>query len=146
MQTGGMRVVGNILWLVLAGWWLALAHLLAGVVMCLLIVTIPFGVQSFKLASYALWPFGRVVVPRDGANPPLGLAGNNLWLLLGGLELTVGYLVAGALLCITIVGIPLGVGAFKLVPLALFPFGKDVVPADSLPPGTYSYGSAFQIA
>ena len=129
-----MRTLGNILWLVLAGLWLAIAYVLAGIVMCLLIVTIPFGIQAFKLASYTLWPFGRIVVERHDAAPGLGCLGNVLWIVLVGWALAVAHVVAGVLLCLTIIGIPLGIACFKLVPLALVPFGKEIVPADQVPP------------
>lgn len=125
-----MRTLGNILWLVLAGFWLAAIYVVAGIVMCLLIVTIPFGVQAFKLASFSLWPFGRTVIERPGGSPAFGCVGNVLWLLLGGIELALAHVVAGVLLCLTIVGIPLGIACFKLIPLALVPFGKEIVPLD----------------
>ncbi len=124
-----MRLVGNLLWLVLAGWWLALLYVVAGVINCLTVIGIPFGIQSFKLAGYALWPFGRVVVERPGANGAVGCLGNVLWLVLGGLWLALAHVVAGMMLCLTIIGIPLGLGSFKLAVLALTPFGKEVVPA-----------------
>ncbi len=127
-----MRLVGNVLWLVLAGWWLALVYLIAGVLNCLTVIGIPFGIQSFKLAGYALWPFGRVVVEHPGANAAVGCLGNVLWLVLGGLWLAFAHVVAGMVLCLTIIGIPLGLGSFKLAVLALTPFGKDVVPASQV--------------
>jgi uncharacterized membrane protein YccF (DUF307 family) len=111
-----MRTLGNILWLVLAGLWLAIAYVLAGIVMCLLIVTIPFGIE------------------RPDAAPGLGCLGNVLWIVLVGWALAVAHVVAGVLLCLTIIGIPLGIACFKLVPLALVPFGKEIVPADQVPP------------
>jgi uncharacterized membrane protein YccF (DUF307 family) len=127
-----MRTIGNILWLVLAGFWLALAYVVAGIVMCVLIVTIPFGIQAFKLAGYTLWPFGRVVVHRPDASPALGCLGNVIWIVLVGWEMAVAHVVAGVLLCLTIIGIPLGLACFKLVPLALLPFGNEVVSVDAL--------------
>lgn len=136
-----MRTLGNILWLVLAGWWLALAYVIAGVVMCVLIVTIPFGIQAFKLASFTLWPFGRTVVPNPDAAPVLGCVGNIIWIVLVGWEMALAHFVAGVLLCLTIIGIPLGIACFKLIPLALLPFGQEVVPVDSIAPGTpVAYG------
>lgn len=123
-----MRIVGNVLWLVLAGWWLALLYVIAGVLNCLTVIGIPFGIQSVKLAGYALWPFGRVVVERPGANAAVGCLGNVLWLVLGGLWLALAHVAAGMVLCLTIIGIPLGLGSFKLAVLALTPFGKEVVP------------------
>lgn len=124
-----MQALGNILWLVLAGWWLALAYVVAGIISIIFIVTIPFAIASFRLASYALWPFGRAVVFRDsGAGmSALAVIGNVLWLFLGGLALAVGHLVAGVLLCLTIIGIPLGLASFKMVRLALLPFGSEIV-------------------
>ena len=134
-----MRTLGNLLWLVLAGLWLAIGYVLAGIVMCVLIVTIPFGLQAFKLAGYALWPFGRVVVDRPDAAPAIGCLGNVLWLVLVGWELALAHAIAGILLCLTIVGIPLGLASFKMVPLALLPFGKEIVPADQVLPGASAY-------
>jgi uncharacterized membrane protein YccF (DUF307 family) len=134
-----MRTIGNILWLVLAGWWLALGYAIAGVLMCLLIITIPFGIQAFKLAAYTLWPFGRTVIDVPAGSGALGCIGNAIWLVLGGIELALAHVVAGALLCLTIIGIPLGIACFKMVPLALLPFGKEIVPADSVPPGVSVY-------
>jgi uncharacterized membrane protein YccF (DUF307 family) len=128
-----MRTLGNILWLVLAGLWLAIAYVIAGIVMCILVVTIPFGLQAFKLAGYTLWPFGRTIVERPDAAPVLGCLGNVVWIVLVGWELAIAHVVAGVMLCLTIVGIPLGIACFKLVPLALVPFGKEVVPIDQVP-------------
>jgi uncharacterized membrane protein YccF (DUF307 family) len=99
------------------------------------IIGIPFGLQAFKLAGYALWPFGRVVVTTAAGYGPLALVGNVIWVILTGWELALAHLVAGALLCLTIVGIPLGIASFKMVWLALVPFGKRVVPAGDLLPG-----------
>ncbi len=137
-----MRTVGNVLWLVLAGWWLALGYVIAGVINILLIITIPFGIASFRLAGFALWPFGRTVV-RDPESGCLSLVGNVLWLVFGGLELAIGHLIAGALLCLTIIGIPLGLASFKLAGLALLPLGARIVPADAPGAwGTYDTGVA----
>lgn len=130
-----MRTIGNILWLVLSGLWMAIGYALAGVVMCLLIITIPFGVASFRLASYALWPFGRTVVPRADAGAGSCL-GNVLWFVLAGLWLAIGQIVTGVFLCITIIGIPFGIASFKMAGLAIAPLGKEIVPIDPTPPGT----------
>ncbi|MCB0964519.1 MAG: YccF domain-containing protein [Acidimicrobiales bacterium] len=122
-----MRTIGNLLWLVLAGVWLALGYAVAGLLLCVTIIGIPFGIQSFKLAGFSLWPFGRSVVPDGGAGGCLELVANVVWLVLFGWEMFLAHLVAGALLCLTIVGIPFGIQAFKLSVLALWPFGRQVV-------------------
>lgn len=121
-----MRLPLNLIWFVLAGLWMAIGHLVAGVICCVLIVTIPFGLASFRIAAYALWPFGRTVVDRRDAG--LGsLLGNIIWLVFAGWWLTLVHLVTGVLLCLTIIGIPLGVANFKLIPVSLMPLGKEIV-------------------
>ena len=127
-----MRTIGNILWLVLAGLWLAIGYAIAGVILCILIVTIPFGVQSFKLAAYSLWPFGRVVVTDPDATSVLGSVGNVVWFILAGWWLAAIHVITGITLMLTIIGFPLGLANFKLALLALVPFGKTVVWADSV--------------
>lgn len=122
-----MRTLGNLLWLILAGIWLAVGYATSGFLLCLTVVGIPFGIQAFKLAVFTLWPFGRKVVEAPGGAGCLSLAFNVLWLLLFGWELFLGHLVSGLLLCATIVGIPFGIQAFKLSVLALWPFGQQVV-------------------
>jgi uncharacterized membrane protein YccF (DUF307 family) len=124
-----MRLIGNVLWFVLAGLWLAIGYLLAALVMFILIITIPFALQAVKLSMFALWPFGRTVVKRHDAGAP-SLIGNILWLILAGWWLAIGHLVTGILLCITIIGIPLGLGNFKLIPISLWPFGREIVPIE----------------
>jgi uncharacterized membrane protein YccF (DUF307 family) len=133
-----MRTLGNLLWVVLVGWWLAIAYVAAGILACLAIITIPFGLQAFKLAAFAVWPFGRVVVPRLDADPELDAVGNLLWLVVG-IPLAIAHVVAGFILCVTVIGLPLGLACFKMIPLCLMPFGKEIVPAYTLPPGTTSY-------
>jgi uncharacterized membrane protein YccF (DUF307 family) len=128
-HAGNMRTLGNILWLVLAGWWLALGYVVAGVVACVLIVTIPFGIAAFRLAGYTLWPFGRrVVVARDAG--AWSLIGNILWIVLVGWGLALAHIAAGLVLMLTVIGIPLGLAAMKLSVLALIPLGTRVVPAE----------------
>ncbi len=124
-----LKLVLNIVWLVLAGFWLAVGYLLAGVLMCILIITIPFGVASFRLAAYTLWPFGRTLVPREDAGAPSFIA-NVLWFLLAGLWMAIAHVVSGIALCLTIVGIPLGLADFKIALAALAPLGKDIVSTD----------------
>lgn len=122
-----LRTVLNIIWLVLAGFWLALAYVLAGVILCITIIGIPFGVQAFKLAGYALWPFGRVLVPSPTRLKGLSVIANILWFILAGWWLALAHLLTGILLCLTIIGIPLGVADFKMAGAALVPFGKEIV-------------------
>jgi uncharacterized membrane protein YccF (DUF307 family) len=126
----GIRLLLNIVWLVLHGWVLALAYLLAGLVACLLIVTIPFGIASFRLAGYAAWPFGRMTVPTPGAGLPSAL-GNVLWFVFVGWWLALLHVVAGVAYCLTIIGIPFGIALFKLALVGLFPLGKQVVTTEA---------------
>jgi uncharacterized membrane protein YccF (DUF307 family) len=123
-----MRVLLNIIWLVLSGIWLAIGYALAGIIMFILIITIPFGVQAFKLAGYSLWPFGRTVVKKPTAGGA-SVVGNVLWLLLAGWWLALGHLATALALAITIIGLPLAYANVKLVPVALWPFGREIVPA-----------------
>jgi uncharacterized membrane protein YccF (DUF307 family) len=124
---GAGSVLLNIIWVVFAGFWMCIGYIGAGIVLCITIIGIPFGIQSFKLAGFALWPFGRSVVRRPGASTSLSLVGNVIWVLLAGIWLAIGHLLTGIVLCITIIGIPLGLGNFKMIPLSLAPFGKDIV-------------------
>ncbi|HKN51994.1 MAG TPA: YccF domain-containing protein [Amycolatopsis sp.] len=123
-----MRTLLNIIWLVLAGFWMAIGYVLAGIVCCILIITIPFGLASFRIANYALWPFGRTVVDRRDAGAG-SLIGNVIWFIFAGLWLAIGHLLTGIALCITIIGIPLGVANFKMIPISLMPLGKEIVAA-----------------
>lgn len=127
--SGNMTAILNVLWLILGGLWLALTYIVAGIVMCILIITIPFGIASFRLAGYALWPFGRTVVPKPDAGAG-SFIGNVLWFLLAGLWLAIVHMVTGILLCLTIIGIPLGIADFKMAGAAIAPLGKEIVPTD----------------
>lgn len=124
-----MRLLLNIIWLVLAGFWLALGYVLAGIIMCILIITIPFGLQAFKLASYALWPFGRTVIRRSDAGAG-SVIGNVIWIILAGWWLALEHLITGIALAITIIGIPLALANFKMIVISLAPFGREIVPAE----------------
>ena len=121
-----MRAILNIIWLVFGGFWLALGYILAGIVACILIITIPFGIQAFKLGGYAFWPFGRTVVKRADAGAP-SVIGNVIWLILAGWWLALAHVITGVALCLTIIGIPLGIADFKLALVALWPFGRQIV-------------------
>lgn len=126
-----MRTLLNIIWFVFGGFWLALGYALAGLIFCILIVTIPLGVVSFRMASYALWPFGRVVVPKPGAGAGSVLL-NVVWILLAGWWLALEHLVTAAAQALTIVGIPLAIANLKMIPISLVPFGKDIVDSRQL--------------
>ena len=109
---GRVKTVLNVIWLVLCGFWLAVGYAVAGVVMCVLIITIPFGIASFRLAAFTLWPFGRVLVPKPDAGTG-SFIGNVIWFLLAGLWMAIAHVVTGVLLCLTIIGIPLGTGRLQ---------------------------------
>jgi uncharacterized membrane protein YccF (DUF307 family) len=127
-----VRTLLNVLWLVLAGIWLALGYTLAALLLAITIVGLPFAKQALKLAGYALWPFGRMLVPAATRMKGLSVVGNVLWFVLAGWWLALEHLILGCLLCLTIIGIPLGVGCFKMAGAALVPFGKEIVSADDL--------------
>jgi uncharacterized membrane protein YccF (DUF307 family) len=123
-----MRLILNLIWFVLCGLWLAIGYALAGLLCFVLIITIPFGFAAFRIANYALWPFGRAILPRRTAGVA-SMVGNVLWVLLFGWWLAIGHLVTGAVLCLTIIGIPLGLANFKLIPISLLPLGVQIVPS-----------------
>ena len=122
-----MTTFGNILWLVLCGVWMSIVYFLAGVLAFVLIITIPFGVQAFKMSNYVLWPFGRTVVMREDAHTFWTLVGNVIWILIGGWWLAVIHLLIAVIFFITIVGIPFGVANVKFARMILTPFGLRVV-------------------
>jgi len=121
-----MRLILNILWFVLCGLWMAIGYAIAALICFILIITIPFGVASLRIALFALWPFGRTVVKRPGAGTGSAI-GNVIWFVLCGWWLALGHIITGALLCLTIIGIPFAIANFKLIPVSLMPFGRDVV-------------------
>jgi uncharacterized membrane protein YccF (DUF307 family) len=126
---GEVRVLLNVIWLVLCGFWMALGYVLAGIICCILIITIPFGIASFRIASFALWPFGRHLEPKREAGVGSAI-GNVIWIIFAGWWLALGHVVTGFLLCLTIIGIPLAVANFKLIPVSLVPLGNEIVPND----------------
>lgn len=121
-----MRTVLNIIWLLLAGVELAIAYAIAGVICCALIITIPWGIASFRIAGYVLWPFGREVVRRGDAGFGSAL-GNIVWFVFAGWWLAIWHLVTAALLAITIIGLPLAWANVKLIPVTLTPLGRQIV-------------------
>jgi uncharacterized membrane protein YccF (DUF307 family) len=121
-----VRVLLNLIWLVFGGLLLALGYAIVALVMFILIITIPFGIASARIALFCLWPFGRTLVRRSDAGAG-SLIGNVIWFVLAGWWLALGHLLSGLLMCITIIGIPLGLANFKLIPVSLTPFGRDIV-------------------
>ena len=122
-----MRTILNVIWLVLCGFWMAVGYAIAGVICCILIITIPWGLAAFRIANYALWPFGRTIISKPTAGVGSFL-GNIIWFLVAGLWLAIGPGLTGLALCLTIIGIPLGIANFKLIPISLVPLGKEIVP------------------
>ena len=124
-----MRLLLNLIWLVFGGLWLALGYALVALVMFILIITIPFGIAAMRMALFCLWPFGRTLVRRPGAGAG-SLIGNVIWFVLAGWWLALAHLISGVAMCLTIIGIPLGLANFKLIPVSLTPFGRDIVDID----------------
>ncbi len=124
-----MRLLLNIIWFVFAGLWMFIGYAFAALICFILIITIPFGVASLRIGVFALWPFGKTVIRRADAGAASAL-GNIIWLVLFGWWLALGHLVTGVLMCITIIGIPLGLASFKLIPVSLLPFGREIVSVD----------------
>jgi uncharacterized membrane protein YccF (DUF307 family) len=123
---GVVRTLLNVIWFIFSGFWLWLAYMLAGVICCLLIVTIPWGIASFRMANYAAWPFGREVIDKPTAGI-WALLGNIIWLIVAGWWLALTHIVTGIVLCFTIIGIPMAIANFKLISISLLPLGKQIV-------------------
>ena len=117
-----MRMIGNILWVLFGGIWLALLWALGGILLCITVIGIPFGVQCFKAARLSLFPYGKRVILDYSAHP----VANLLWALIGGWGMAIAYLVIGVICCISIIGISHGIQCFKIMKLAFFPFGVRV--------------------
>ena len=130
-----MKTVLNVVWLVLAGFWLALGYLFAAILLAITVIGLPFAKQSLKLAHYALWPFGRALVQSPSRFKSLSVVGNVLWFVLAGWWLALAHVATGIALCLTIIGIPLGIADFKMAGAALVPFGRTIVPARELNAG-----------
>ena len=121
-----MKAFGNIIWLVVGGLLIALFYYLVGLLMCITVIGIPFGVQLFKLGTYALWPFGHEIVNSPGEPGCLSSIMNLIWILFGWWEVSLIHLVCGLLFCLTIVGIPWGLLHFSMIIPSIFPFGKEI--------------------
>ena len=119
----------NVLWLIFCGIWMALAYTLAALVCFILIVTIPFGIASLRIAGYVLWPFGRTTIERPDAGAP-SFIGNVIWVIFAGWWLALGHLITSIPLFLSIIGIPFGWANLKLIPISLMPLGREVVSTD----------------
>ena len=126
-----MRLLLNIIWFVLAGLWMAIGYAFAALICFILIITIPFGIAALRIAVFALWPFGKTVIRRPDAGIASGI-GNVIWFVLCGWWLALAHLITGTLLCLTIIGIPLGLANYKLIPISLLPLGREIVSVDQL--------------
>jgi uncharacterized membrane protein YccF (DUF307 family) len=124
-----VRLILNLIWLVFCGLWMAIAYVVAGLICFVLIITIPFGIGAFRIANYVLWPFGRTIEPRRHAGVG-SVIGNIIWIVLFGWWLALGHLITGVALCLTIIGIPLGLASFKIIPITLVPLGVQIIPTD----------------
>jgi len=124
-----IRLILNVIWLVFEGLWMAIAYAVAGLLCFVLIITIPFGIAAFRIAGYVLWPFGRTIERRPSAGVA-SMIGNVLWVILFGWWLALGHLISGIALALTIIGIPLAVASFKIIPITLLPLGARIVPVD----------------
>ncbi len=122
-----MKFLGNILWLILGGLVIALYYFLVGLLFCISIIGIPFGLQLMKIGFFALWPFGSEIRSDVNDGGCLSIIMNVIWILVGGIEITMLHLTFGLFCCITIIGIPFGLQHFKMALLALMPFGKKIV-------------------
>ena len=124
-----MNFLGNLIWLIFGGLFSALGYFFGGIVLCITIVGIPFGLQCFKLAGLVLWPFGKQVVSSTAQTGCLSILANIIWIIVGGIAVTVNHLIMGIILYISIIGIPWGRQHFKLLEISLLPFGKKVIDA-----------------
>ena len=140
-----MKTLLNIIWLVFAGFWMAVGYLIAAVVLAITIIGLPFAKQSLKLGGYALWPFGRALVQSPTRHKSLSAIGNVLWFVLAGWWLALGHIVTGIALCLTIIGIPFGIADFKMAGAALVPFGRTVVNARELNAGMIAASSTIAL-
>ncbi|TLX73045.1 YccF domain-containing protein [Labilibacter sediminis] len=121
-----MSFLGNIIWLIFGGFMIAIEFFIASLLLMISIVGIPFGLQTIKLGSLAMWPFGREAVSTHHASGCLSVFMNVLWILIGGIWIALSHLFWGVVLCITIIGIPFGKQHFKLASVALTPFGREI--------------------
>ncbi|HEX2936775.1 MAG TPA: YccF domain-containing protein [Bacteroidales bacterium] len=122
-----MKILGNIIWLLFGGILIAVEYFVSSILLIVTIIGIPFGLQTLKLAGLALWPFGREARYKESASGCLSTIMNIIWILIGGIWISLSHVAFGLLLFITIVGIPFAMQHFKLAGLALTPFGREIV-------------------
>ena len=122
-----MNLFGNIIWLIFGGLMAAPGYFLGGIVLCVTVIGVPWGLQCFKLAGFVLWPFGKKVISDSDTMGCLNIFFNLIWILGGGLYTAIVHIVMGAILSLTIIGIPWGKQHFKLVEISLMPFGKRII-------------------
>ncbi|MDX6708955.1 MAG: hypothetical protein QOK16_2928 [Solirubrobacteraceae bacterium] len=138
-----MRLILNIIWFLFAGLWLAIGYCFAALICFIFIITIPFGIAALRIAAFALWPFGSTVVKRDDAGIGSGI-GNVIWLVFCGWWLALAHLVTGIMQCVIIIGIPLGLANFKLIPVSLLPMGRVIVSVEEAQAlGLSAFGSRY---
>lgn len=125
-----MKTILNLIWLIFGGFWLAMSYFLAGIVCCVLVITIPWGIASFRIAGYALWPFGRMVVDKPEGTGIASTLGNVIWILVAGIWIVIGHVTTAVAMAVTIIGIPLAIANLKLIPVSLMPLGKEIVPTN----------------
>lgn len=130
-----MKLLLNIIWFIFGGIWLALGYVIFGIIACIFIVTIPAGVASFRMANYALWPFGRTVVRKIHGGNGLSAVSNVIWFVVAGIWLAIGHVTTAAAQAVTIIGIPLAIANIKMIPVTCFPFGKEIVDNNRIPVG-----------
>jgi uncharacterized membrane protein YccF (DUF307 family) len=124
-----MNLIGNLIWLLFGGFVAAVGYFFGGIILCITIIGIPFGMQCFKLAGFVLWPFGKKVISTSTDSGCLSVLANIIWIIVGGIAVTLNHIIMGAILYITIIGIPWARQHFKLIEISLLPFGKKVVDA-----------------
>ena len=130
-----MNLILNLIWFIFGGFFLALGYFLFGVLACLLIVTIPAGVASFRMAKFALWPFGRSVIQPVEGTGGLSTITNVIWFVVAGLWLALGHVTTAVAQAVTIIGIPLAIANLRMIPVTCFPFGRRIVSSDNIPYG-----------
>lgn len=130
-----MNFILNIIWLVVGGFFLALGYVFFGIIACIFVVTIPAGIASFRMASFAFWPFGRTVVqPTEGVGG-FSTFNNVVWFIIAGFWLVLGHVTTAIAQAITIIGIPVAIANLKMIPITCFPFGRQIVHTDAIPFG-----------